>query len=61
MTPKTLRILLALGYLALSWALLFWLHFNIAPNVFAHMVAIPLLMLGTGVSAWRMVNRHSCT
>ncbi|MCL1038659.1 hypothetical protein L2750_16135 [Shewanella submarina] len=60
MLSKYQRGLISLGYLTISWSLLLWLHMNIEPNVFAHMVAIPVLMLGTGVSAWRFYNKHCC-
>lgn len=54
MTQRTLsqfKHLLAFGLLSLTWALLLWLNFSIAPNAFAHFVAIPVLFIATGVSA----------
>lgn len=54
MTQRTLsqlKRLLAFGLLSLTWALLLWLNFSIAPNAFAHFVAIPVLFIATGVSA----------
>ncbi|MGI2258684.1 hypothetical protein [Shewanella sp. GXUN23E] len=60
MLSQPQRKLIALGYLAISWSLLLWLHLHIEPNVFAHMVAIPVLMLATGISAWRFCNRDCC-
>ncbi|MCE9688140.1 hypothetical protein LZP73_18345 [Shewanella sp. AS16] len=55
-TRHTYR-LLSLGYLLLSWSLLLWLNFAIEPNVFAHLVAIPSLLLATGLSALYLGKR----
>jgi hypothetical protein len=59
---KSKNYLLSFGYLTLSWALLFWLNFNTEPNVFAHLVAIPSLLMFTGFSAYHLArkNNHCC-
>lgn len=49
---------LAFGLLSLTWALLLWLNFSIAPNAFAHFVAIPVLFIATGVSALLIGNKQ---
>ncbi|MFB2662831.1 hypothetical protein [Shewanella mangrovisoli] len=60
MTQRTLsqlKRLLAFGLLSLTWALLLWLNFSIAPNAFAHFVAIPVLFIATGVSALLITSK----
>ncbi|MFV0597567.1 hypothetical protein [Shewanella sp.] len=52
-----LKRVLAFGLLGLTWALLLWLNFSIAPNVFAHFVAIPVLFITTGVSALLITSK----
>jgi len=62
MTQRTLsqfKRLLAFGLLSLTWALLLWLNFSIAPNAFAHFVAIPVLFIATGVSALLITSKQS--
>ncbi|VEE62160.1 Uncharacterised protein [Shewanella putrefaciens] len=62
MTQRTLsqfKRLLAFGLLSLIWTLLLWLNFSIAPNAFAHFVAIPVLFIATGVSALLITNKQS--
>ena len=49
------------GLLALSWTLLLWLNFAIAPNAFAHFVAIPSLFIASGLSALLCTQAHSPT
>ncbi|RTR37284.1 hypothetical protein EKG38_18935 [Shewanella canadensis] len=56
---KTQNYLLSLSYLALSWTLLLWLNFNTEPNVFAHLVAIPSLLMFTGFSAYHLAHRKN--
>ncbi len=56
---KTQNHLLSLSYLALSWTLLLWLNFNTEPNVFAHLVAIPSLLMFTGFSAYHLAHRKN--
>ncbi|WP_345773624.1 hypothetical protein [Shewanella sp. Isolate13] len=43
--------LLSLSYLLPCWGLLLWLNFHIEPQLFAHFIAIPSLLLLTGYSA----------
>ncbi|MEZ9536571.1 hypothetical protein AB4160_00020 [Shewanella sp. 10N.286.51.B8] len=45
------HIALSIGYLLISWGLLFWLNFSTEPDIFAHLVAIPSLVIFTGYSA----------
>uniref|UniRef100_Q0I0N2 Uncharacterized protein n=1 Tax=Shewanella sp. (strain MR-7) TaxID=60481 RepID=Q0I0N2_SHESR len=62
MTQRTLsqfKRLLAFGLLSLIWTLLLWLNFSIAPNAFAHFVAIPVLFIATGVSALLITSKQS--
>ncbi|MEC4726325.1 hypothetical protein HWQ46_12260 [Shewanella sp. D64] len=54
---KPQNYLLSLSYLALSWTLLLWLHFNTEPNVFAHLIAIPSLLMFTGFSAYHLARK----
>jgi|GEM_PF-6053887 len=56
---KTQNYLLSLSYLALSWTLLLWLNFNTEPNIFAHLVAIPSLLMLTGFSAYHLSRRET--
>ncbi|WP_394204195.1 hypothetical protein [Shewanella waksmanii] len=55
-TTRT-HIGLSISYLLASWGLLFWLHFSTEPNIFAHMIAIPTLLLFTGFSAYQIVRK----
>ncbi|PIW63130.1 hypothetical protein [Shewanella sp. CG12_big_fil_rev_8_21_14_0_65_47_15] len=54
----SLNRLLALGLLSITWTLLLWLNFSIAPNAFAHFVAIPVLFMATGISALLITSKH---
>ncbi|ACA89119.1 hypothetical protein [Shewanella woodyi] len=56
---KPQSYLLSLSYLILSWTLLLWLHFSTEPNGFAHLVAIPSLLLFTGFSAYHLASKKS--
>ena len=60
MLVKMKKGLIAMSYLTTTWSLLLWLHLHIEPNVFAHMVAIPALMFGTGLSAWLLYHKPCC-
>ncbi|MBV7317237.1 hypothetical protein [Shewanella sp. NIFS-20-20] len=58
-SPKS-SMITAIGFVVLSWSLLLWLHLNMTPSIFAHFIAIPSLILLTGVAAWKLVHRHCC-
>lgn len=45
-----LNQLISFGLLSITWTLLLWLNFTIAPDFFAHFVAIPALFIASGVS-----------
>ncbi|QDF65591.1 hypothetical protein FJQ87_01935 [Shewanella sp. SNU WT4] len=60
MTSPIATMLTAIGFMVISWSLLLWLHFNILPSIFAHLIAIPSLVLLTGFAAWKLANRHCC-
>lgn len=51
----TVTRLTSLGLLLLSWSLLLWINFAIPPNAFAHFVAIPSLLIASGVSSVLML------
>lgn len=51
--------LLSLSYLLPSWSLLLWLNFSIEPNLFAHFIAIPSLLLFTGFSAYLIAQKSN--
>ncbi|QLE83693.1 MULTISPECIES: hypothetical protein [Shewanella] len=57
MNKSHTHISLSLIYLVASWSLLLWLHFSTEPNIFAHLVAIPSLLLFTGFSAYQIVKK----
>jgi hypothetical protein len=48
---KFIPRLVRLSYLLLSWSLLLWLNFNMEANVFAHLIAIPSLLLMSALAA----------
>ncbi|MGS0676233.1 hypothetical protein [Shewanella sp. 0m-4] len=48
---------LSLSYLLPSWGLLLWLNFSTEPNLFAHFIAIPSLLLLTGYSAYIIARK----
>lgn len=56
-----LKRALALSLLGITWALLLWLNFSIAPNAFAHFVAIPVLFIATGISTLLLTNKYQGT
>ncbi|PMG77566.1 hypothetical protein BCU84_10030 [Shewanella sp. 10N.286.51.B7] len=43
--------LISVSYLLVSWGLLLWLNFSTEPSIFAHLIAIPSLVLFAGYSA----------
>lgn len=47
---KTKRFI-GLGLLGLTWSLLLWINFAIAPHFFAHFIAIPSLFVASGILA----------
>lgn len=51
----TFTRLTSIGLLAVSWSLLLWINFSIPPNAFAHFVAIPSLLIASGVSSLLML------
>ncbi|CAM4178869.1 MULTISPECIES: hypothetical protein [Shewanella] len=57
MNTRTLHLILSLGYLGVSWTLLLWLHFTTQPNLFAHFIAIPSLLLFSAYSAHQIIRR----
>ncbi|MEI6860410.1 MAG: hypothetical protein V5788_11735 [Shewanella sp.] len=57
MSQSNKHRVMSLSYLGTSWALLFWLHFSTEPNIFAHLVATPSLLMLTGYSAYQIINR----
>ncbi|WP_144211817.1 hypothetical protein [Shewanella donghaensis] len=57
MKKITSHMAISLGYLSISWGLLLWLNFSTEPNVFAHLIAIPSLVLFTGYSANLIVRK----
>ncbi len=57
MNKPRLHLLLSLCYLGGSWTLLLWLNFSTEPNLFAHFIAIPSLLLFTGYSAHQIIRR----
>ncbi|MGS0826813.1 hypothetical protein ACVBIO_13465 [Shewanella sp. 0m-8] len=46
-----------MSYLLPSWGLLLWLNFSTEPNLFAHFIAIPSLLLLTGYSAYIIARK----
>ncbi|MPY25623.1 hypothetical protein FM037_27930 [Shewanella psychropiezotolerans] len=57
MSKSNKHLVMSLSYLGISWALLFWLHFSTEPNIFAHLVAIPSLLMFTGYSAYQIIKK----